>query len=224
MSTQSKTYTYSVYEALLQIEEGDHQEQVRFVEKNLLALRQLDLEEYFEMLCRYHCALFETGTHLKQLKIADEILELSIVHNLEFWNGEDIYFETLFKKAATFYNTDRFTEAQYILKELLKIQPNHEPSKLFLINTLVLDQKKESAPFRSFSIGAILASAVVIALELIVVRPYFQEMTDFVELSRNTLFGIGVVSLIAGEVYIRYKAVEKALELIHYYKERKRGL
>ena len=131
------------------------------------------------------------------------------------------YFETLFKKAAALFNSGRLPEAIHILKELLKLDPKHESSKLFLINCFVKERKQESYPFRAISVGAILLSACVIAGELLIVRPYYEAYVDHVELLRNFLFGLGVISLITGEVLIRYRAVDQCIELIKYYKERK---
>jgi len=221
LNTQSRTYYSSVYQAFLDIEEGNHHEKVRYVEKNLKVLSNLEINEYFKMLHSYHNSLFELGKHRKQLKIADQILEMCIMHHIQNVHGEDPYTQTLFKKAAAYYNVGEIDRATHVIKELLKIQPENEPSKMFLISCFTKRHKKGVLPFRSVSIGAILASAVVIAFELLYIRPHAPAHTEYVEIFRNFLFILGVLSLVAGEVWIRYKAVDQALDLIKRYKKRK---
>ena len=54
----------------------------------------------------------------------------------------------------------------------------------------------------------LLVSALVIAFELLFVRRLWHSWTAIVEMIRNGLFITGVLLLIAGEVMVRYKAVE----------------
>lgn len=223
MNTQSKTYYSSVYKGFLDIEEGDHRAKVRYAERNMSILSNLDQLEYFGVLFVYHSALFELGQHRKQIEVADRILEMSIEHHIDRYQHTDVFIETLYKKAAALYNLDELEQSTYVVKELLKINPTHEPAKLFLINCLVKERKNEVLPFRGISIAAILASAVVIGFELLYVRPFAESYVAYAEMTRNSLFIVGVLSLIFGEVWMRYKAVEEALELIRYYKERKQN-
>ena len=121
---------------------------------------------------------------------------------------QDVYFETLFKKAASLHNLDKIDQAIHILKELIKINPDHESTKLFLINCIIRQKKPTVRPYRNFSLMLLLSSAVVIALELIFVSRFWPTWIVIVELLRNGLFISGVILLIAGEVMVRYRAVE----------------
>ncbi|MEO6132274.1 MAG: tetratricopeptide repeat protein, partial [Saprospiraceae bacterium] len=134
--------------------------------------------------------------------------EMSIERNIVMHRGQDVYFETLFKKAASLHNLDRVDQAVHILKELLKINPDHESSKLFLINCLIRQKKYTIRPYRNISLILLLSSAVVIAFELLFVRRLWLSWTSIVEIIRNGLFITGVVLLVAGEVIVRYRAVE----------------
>jgi tetratricopeptide (TPR) repeat protein len=202
-SSRSQTY-----DAFLGIEEGDYKEKIRFVEENFFMLRELDAEEYFDMMVLYGEALFETGEYARQAKLADHILEMSIERNIITHRDQDVYFETLFKKAASLHNQDKMDQAIHILKELIKINPDHERSKLFLINCLIRQQKPTVKPYRHISLVLLLASAAVIAIELIFIRRMWPSWTTLTELIRNGLFLAGVILLVAGEVMVRYRAVE----------------
>jgi len=202
-SSRSKTY-----EAFLAIEEGAYKEKIQFIEENFFKLRDLDPDEYFDIMVLYGEALFETGEYARQAKLADHILEMSIERNIIMHRDQDVYFETLFKKAASLHNLDKIDQAIHILKELVKINPDHESTKLFLINCIIRQKKPTVRPYRNFSLMLLLSSAVVIALELIFVSRFWPTWTVIVEMLRNGLFISGVILLIAGEVMVRYRAVE----------------
>lgn len=196
------------YEAFLAIEANAYKEKILYIEENFFMLRELDADEYFDMMVLYSEALFESAEYARQAKLADHILEMSIERNIVTHRDQDIYFETLFKKAAALHNLDKIDQAVHILKELLKINPDHESSKLFLINCFIRQKKPAVKPYRTISLVVLLCSAVVIAFELIFVRPLWPTWQSVVEMIRNGLFIAGVLLLIAGEVMVRYKAVE----------------
>src|SRR5687767_15035220 len=129
------------YEAFLLIEANAYKDKILFIEENFFMLRELDADEYFDMMVLYSEALFETGEYGRQAKLADHILEMSIERNIIMHREQDVYFETLFKKAASLHNLEKIDQAVHILKELLKINPEHESTNLFLINYLICEEK-----------------------------------------------------------------------------------
>src|SRR6187431_131380 len=158
------------YDAFLAIDGSAYKEKIQFIEENFFMLRELEAEEYFDMMVLYGEALFETGEYSRHAKLADHILEMSMERNIIMHRGQDVYFETLFKKAAALHNLDNIDQAVYILKELIKINPDHESTKLFLINCIIRQKKPTVRPYRNISLVVLLLSAVVIAFELIVGR------------------------------------------------------
>ncbi len=196
------------YDAFLAINHNAYREKIQFVEENIFMLRDLDSGAYFDMMVLYGEALFETGEYARQAKLADHIIEMSISRNIIIHRDQDVYFETLFKKAASMHNLDMMEEAVHILKELVKINPDHEASKLFLINCIIRQKKPMIRPYRNLSLILLLMSALVIGIELAFVRRLWPSWTMIIEMLRNGLFLSGVVLLIAGEVLVRYRAVE----------------
>ena len=211
------------YEAFLAIEESAYKEKIQYIEENFFMLRQLEAEEYFDMMVLYGEALFEAGEYARQAKLADHIVEMSIGRNILRHRDQDVYFETLFKKAASLHNLDKIDQAVHILKELVKINPDHESTKLFLINCLIRQKKPTVRPYRNISLLLLLSSAVVIAAELIFVRHFWPSWTSIVEIVRNGLFISGVILLIAGEVMVRYRAVEDVYSFSRETKRKKEG-
>ena len=58
------------------------------------------------------------------------------------------------------------------------------------------------------SLILLLASALFIGFELVFVRRLWPSWTTIIEMLRNGLFISGVILLIAGEIAVRYRAVE----------------
>lgn len=207
MSADSTIYTSTAYQAFFAIDPGEFKEKIRFIDRNRMILDSLTLSEYVEVMDAFAEALFETGRYERHLAVADELIALSIEHNISRVGDRDLYFETLFQKAASLYNLERTEEAVHILQELIKMDPHHESARLFLINCHVRKHSALLARVRSASAVCILASAIVIAIELLLVRPTWPAIVSFVEMGRNTLFIGGTGLLIAGELWVRYKAV-----------------
>lgn len=214
----------ATYDAFLAIDARSFKEKIQFIEEHIFMLRELDAGAYFDMMVLYGEALFETGEYARQAKLADHILEMSIERNIVMHRDQDVYFETLFKKAASLYNLDRNDESVHILKELVKINPDHEATKLFLINCLIRQKKPMVRPYRNFSLVLLLSSAIVIAFELLVVRQVWPTWMMIIEMIRNGLFIGGVILLIAGEVIVRYRAVEDVYSFSKETKKKKTGM
>jgi tetratricopeptide (TPR) repeat protein len=209
------------YDAFLSIEANAFKEKIRFIEENSFRLRELNADEYFDMMVLYGEALFESGEYIRHTKLADHILEMSIEQNIVIHRLQDVYFETLFKKAAALHNLDQLDPAIHILKELIKINPDHESTKLFLINCIIRQKKPTVKPYRNVSLVLLLSSALVIAMELGVIRTWWPSWTGIIEIIRNGLFIGGVILLIAGEVIVRYQAVEDVMSFSRSTKKKK---
>ena len=209
------------YEAFLAIDPAAYTDKIDFIEENFFMLRELHADEYFDMMVLYGEALFETGEYNRQAKLADHIIEMSMERNIILHRGQDIYFETLFKKAASLHNLDQLDKAVHILKELIKMNPDHESTKLFLINCLVRQKKSMVRPYRNISLVLLLSSAVVIAFELLIVNTIWPTWSSIVEIIRNGMFISGVILLITGEVMVRYRAVEDVYSFSRQTKKKK---
>ena len=224
MKSSSFTGRSETYEAFLSIEAAAYKEKIDFVEENFFLLRELHADEYFDMMVLYGEALFETGEYSRQAKLADHIIEMSIERNIVSHRGQDVYFETLFKKAASLHNLEKIEPAVHILKELIKINPDHESTKLFLINCIIRQKKSMVRPYRNISLLMLMASALIIAIELILVRKLWPTWVAVIELVRNGLFIGGVLLLIAGEVLVRYRAVEDVYTFTRATKKKKENI
>jgi tetratricopeptide (TPR) repeat protein len=212
MKTELTAHAETAYHGFKAIDSGEYREKIHYVTRNKMALMDLPVLEYAEVMDAYAEALFETGKYQQHLPLADHLAELAIEYNVEMINGRDLYFDTLFQKAASLYNLDRMPEAMHVLQELVRINPRHESTRLFLINCHVEKQKRKLQRVRTTSLVLILTSAVVIATELLFIRPLFPQVVEIVEIVRNTLFVSGASILVGGEIWVRYRAVSKVYD------------
>jgi tetratricopeptide (TPR) repeat protein len=202
----------SAYQEFKAIDSGEYREKIRFVDRNKATLLDLPVLEYLEVMDAYAEAMFETGKYGEHVPLADHLVEMAIEHNIGDVNGRDLFFETLFQKAASLYNLDRLSEAMHVLQELLKIDPKHESTRLFLINCHVERQKRDLHAIRKISMVLIFSAAGVIAVELLVVRSFWTGLIAATELIRNVLFVLGASILVVGEVWVRYRAVSRVYD------------
>ena len=198
----------------MSIDAGEYKEKIRFVSMHRQDLKALPLLEYVRVMDGYAEALFEMGNYQRHIRIADHIIELAIGNNIMEVDGKDIYFEALFQKAASLYNLHRTEETVHILCELLKMQPRNESCRLFLINCFVRKHADLLNRIRRISVVAIMASAMIIAVELLLIRTLFPDLTQYIEPIRNSLFVAGASALIIGELTVRYKAVSNMLRVV----------
>ena len=176
---------------------------VRYYETYEDEIKLLDFNEFFELLIAYTESLFETGAYQNHALMVDAAIEISILNNIKFYNKKDIYYELLFKKAASYYNLMRYDEAQHILRELIKINPQNEISIRFLNKCLLRKKPKFIRNLRAISVFLFLLSALIISIELLFIRPLFEMHTSTIELTRNTTFFCGVVVLVSSEIVNR---------------------
>ncbi len=210
MPNLTSTYHSKIYRGFKDIEPNEYLSVVRYYETYEEEIKQLDFSEFFELLIAYTDALFEVGAYQNHALMVDAAIEISIINNIKFYNKKDIYYELLFKKAASCYNLMRYNEAEHILRELIKINPQNEISIRFLNKCLLQKKPNFIKNARAVSIFLFLIAALIISIELIFIRPLFEMHTATVELARNTTFFFGVSILIGCEL-VYFIKVKKQL-------------
>lgn len=198
MRLQPTTYRSKLYKAFKNINPTEYGEVMRFYERNEDNFETLEFEEYVELLLAYTQALFELGLYRKHVRMADVIIELSIVENLRSFNGEELYENTLFKKAASYFHLKQYEKAEYILKELIKINPNDKMNLLFLERCFKAEQPKFQQTAKAISLVLLLLASIFICLEMIIIRPLFPNYALPIEIGRIILFSLGAIVLAFG--------------------------
>ena len=145
----------------------------------------------------------------------------AILNNIKFFNKKDIYCDLLFKKAASCYHLMRYDEAVHILRELIKIDPYNDMNIRFLNKCMLRKKPKFVRSAQAVSVIFFLISALIISIELIVIRPLYEMHSSSVEFYRNTFFLMGVFILGGTEVLNRLKVRKKIQKFVAESKKRK---
>lgn len=170
-------------------------------------IQRLKFHEYFELHLAYIEALLETGLYQNLLKICDETIEAVIQNNIQYYQGEDIYRKLLLRKSAAHYNLLEYHKAEFILKELIKINPKDGHTIRSFRKTQLHRPPNYVQNTRNLGLLLFLFTAMVICFEMV----YFgfgkpqTEMELIIEIARNIVFLSGWLVLILGDGIFRWK-------------------
>ena len=201
MHFSPSAYRSKIYRDFKEIDTGEYRAIIRFFEENHESIQNLELEEYFELMVSYLGALFEIGAYERYLRLANGAIETSIIHNIHFFRGEDVYQKLLFHKAAAHFNLQQYDQAEHILRELIKMDPYDEDAIKFLRRALWVQKPSYIKSTRGWSILLFFTAALIICAELLIVRPFFDSFIPLTEVARLVVFSLGLVSMFIGDIY-----------------------
>ena len=222
MNPSRSTYHSNIYREFRSIDAAEWRTVIRFYELYEEKMEGLEFEESFDMLLAYATALFEIGDYDKHLIVADRVLEVSVMNNVKFFNGEDVFQKTLFKKAASNYSLYKLEKCDYLLRELLRIDPYDNDGALFLKKCLRDMHSTVIKKTRAASVLLLIISAFIICIELMVVHSFYPQLGGFVALIRNATLGLSISILIFGELYHRLRCHREVDNFVEHLKRRKK--
>ncbi len=198
-----------VYLEFQDIDDRDYQDKIRYYERNKKAIKSLPYEVKLEMTLQYVVSLFEVGDYYRYLKYVDTLLARVIEENLFSLDGDDIYQELLFRKAASLHNILDYYSAEHVLAELCKIDPTNSLYKRTFLKNNMDRLRSQGQKVRAGIISMLLVSGIVIGIELLVIRPFYPEQIQVIEWSRNGLFGGAILGIMIQEFLIRRRSWNK---------------
>jgi hypothetical protein len=214
MAFFASAYHSRIYRDFRGLEIGDFQGVIRFFEQHEQQILELSFEEYFEIMMGYCDALFEAGAYQKHVLMADVVIELSIRHNIHYFEERDVFRYFLFRKAAALYNLFEGENAEHILRELIKMDATDREA-LFLYTKC----RQRCYPwlinhFRAVSILMFLITAIIVAAEVLLVVPFYTSFADALETVRIGTFISAVCTVFTGNVVVALLAKRDARRLI----------
>lgn len=212
-----------LYRDFRAIEPNDYRAIISFYEEQEQAIGRLDFEEYFDLLVGYVDALFETGAYRKHLLMVDVVIEASISGNVTDYQGQDIFRTMLFRKAASLYQTQDHRGADYILRELLRIDPEDQNAAGFLRKCLYRRQQTLLRNTRATAVMLFLVAALVTLAEVLLVDTFLPLYSDFTLGLRNGIFIAGLAFLFGGELLAHFNAWRLTRQFLHKNRRRKRS-
>ncbi len=204
-----KTYHSPMYRGFKAIESADYREVVRYFEKHEKSIVQLEFDEYFEMLVSYTHSLFEIGSYSRHVLMSDVVIEASIEQNVQYFHGEDVFYNMLFRKAASFYNLYEHDKAEHILKELIKIDPFNNESIAFLKKCLHDRKSSLIKNMRAAAMVLFLVTPMIIAAEVLFISHFYPQFEPFVRTVWMVTFLAGWVCYLSGDLLHRFKETKK---------------
>ena len=195
MSLEQPRHFSAVYRDLRDIDPADKQRLIRVYEEKEELIGRLDPLEYFELTILYVDALFATGAHRRHLLMVDLVIYTSIDQNIQYVDGEDIYERMLFRKAASAFRVHDYPLSEHVSKELIKLYPE-EPLYERLLRTARFRQEKPILQFgRASAIFGILLTALVIVIDLLIVKNFYPDEHSAMIWLRNDVFLLGIITL-----------------------------
>lgn len=181
------------------IQDANYQSKISFYEKHQEEIKQITQQEKLEIEEDYCNALFVKGKFSKCKLKTQDLLETVIRENVYTLNNEDIYQNLLFRKAACHFNIGEPNECLGVLGQLIKISPPNDTYTAFYkkcFRTLYMAEKRWMG---GVAIALFLTAAVLISAELLVVRPFYANHVEAVEILRNSLFLVAICFLVLRE-------------------------
>lgn len=200
MHQQQQTYGSSLYESFKAIDVDSYRSILRFVEDHSRDISRLPVAEYFSLQFAYVAALYETGAYRRVIELSDELLELSIVHNLDVVDGEDAFRVLLFRRASSLFYLMRYDECLRVTDQLLRLHPGFAAAALLYEKALYQRPNPWISRGRALSVALFLLAAGLIAAEVLVVRHFFEAWAAGFGHARNACFIVGWVLLLGGDV------------------------
>ena len=214
MLHRKATYQSPVFINFETLGRRNYYEIVRYCENNRSAMQQLNFDEFFIMELAYCNALFQMDLFEKHIITANHIIELSINHNIQFYEGEDIYHRTLFQKAQAHKALNQLPEAIHLAKELIKMSVVTKEYQQFLKRCYTKNSTPLLQNLRAYGVLICAIAAGVLVLNILIFEPFFPNH----KLTINIVAGLGLATgglfIIGGLTIHHWKARKKFNQFI----------
>ena len=221
MSIPESKYQSDIYTHFKEIRSDEYRSIIRFFETHEQQINDLDFREFYDLKQTYLRALYQIGAYNSFVNLVDDLIEDTIYNNIKNYQGRDIFQELLFKKACSHHYLREFTQAEHILKELIKIAPENQQYSRFLKRNYSSSKPSYVRHTRAGSVLIFMLTTIVIAVEILIVRNFWPEQTSFFEKIRNALFITGLFVLISGDSIHYWLIHRKTNQLLREIKNKK---
>jgi tetratricopeptide (TPR) repeat protein len=215
MQIRPTIYT-RLYRDFLAIEPKNYHAVIRFYEQWEAQIAKLDDDQHYELVFAFTNALFEVGAYRQFLAVVDQAILISLdeSYHKEQLHKQHLFEQLLFRKAAAFVQTIEPAKAEHVVRELLRINPNHALAALLLRKTLRQQNTSINTSTRAIAILMFGLSALIILVEVLLIRSFYDMYTAGVELSRNLIFLGGLLILGLGEALTHWRAHLNTLQFL----------
>ena len=190
---------------------------IRFFRQHEPEIEQLAAAEHLTMLAYFVDALHqEGGQELMLIAHAEELLQLSILHNLQFVDGEDIYLRSLYQKTVAHLRLNEIEKATKIAKQLLHLAPHSRQYKFLLQDCLLLNRPNWVKNCFALGVFALAAAVAFSVTNILFVESFYYSWLETSQVFEFSAYSASAFCLIAGlfgHYYFVQMQVKKELML-----------
>lgn len=214
MLQKETKYQSKVFRDFKMLDKRNYHSIVRFCEEHRKAIEALNFDEYFILELNFVNALFETESYKKHIQVANNVIEQSILHNVQYWQGEDIYLKTLHQKALAHYHLQEFRPTLHIVKELIKLKPNDKEYRRLFKRCVALDGAVFLKKIRAIGVLLFLLAASLFIINILVIESFYSSKSDLFSLLSITIIGFGAILLGSSVSIHRYKTYRQVSDFM----------
>ncbi len=195
-----------LYRQFFDIATQDIHAQIRFYESHERELSLLSVEQRFTLLCYYANALFAAEDYQRYLYYAPQVLETSIVEDIQYIDGCDVYLHTLHLKSLAHLRLKSFADAAQTASQLLAIEPQNKQYRRLFRQILLLQLPLFVRQAFAFALSSIILWTLFEIFRTLSFEPVYQKIDTQVQSMQRGLLLIALISTIIGLIG-HYRAV-----------------
>jgi hypothetical protein len=187
---------------------------IRFLMSYESDIEELAVEEQIIIWSYYVQALHEEGgLEPKLIPTAKMLLEYSIIYNIQFVDGVDIYLRTLQQLAIAYLRTEQYEEATRIATQLCQLAPKQKLNSQLLQNCLQMQRPSWVQGFWAWGLLAILVGVLTSILNILLVETFYTNFYPTMLIVENAAYIIGILLFVVGSLG-HYYYVNRQMKLL----------
>ena len=195
------------------IRPADYQAIIRFYESNAKEIDDLSFEDSVRIKYSYYNSLYSVKAYEQLLSEIDEFIQLVIMENVFQIEKKDVFTHMLSIKAFALHHTMQYENAEYVMRELFKLQiPTKQEKRLFIRNSIQSTRYARQA-VRGATIALYLLSGLLIATEILIIRTFHNEWSSTIETTRNIILLLATGLFVTNEVLMFLDARKKLISM-----------
>lgn len=198
MPTRKSAISSNVYVAFRSLPKKGWSEVVRLFENKREEITLLSIPKQLDILHMYVESLFELKGHRQIKEEVDQLIYLSLSEEIPVQVGRPYYEDALFWKANAAMHLMEYKESRHILEQLIRINPERKECARKLVKCMYWDKPGYISHFKACAVLLFFISALVIIIEILVIKSFYYNQLETVMLIRNILFmsALSIVGLV----------------------------
>lgn len=180
---------------------SDYYYLIRFYEQYYQDIDHLPFDEGLIMSYYYANALFETQEYDLHIETSNYILEQSIINNVRYIDGEDVYMTVLHKKTYAHLKLGEIETAQNLAKQLVRLDPTNYAYTILLRQCFLTKRPSWIRPtLITSAVSTILGAIITIVFSFF----YLSLPEESILIPYALLFIAGIGLFVTAVAYYKY--------------------